>query len=437
LPSHTLKDGVRAFGVEEPDRIVIDAGNFINTFKQNPEGFKAYLLADLRETFRVFEKLIPPHLAVARIVSEISKQKVKLSLITAKGKTKIWGMLLESAYDAGYVQQLKPEGKINYPGGLIAARKGYFANVAKIDVASLYPTVMMAWRVHSRKDVNAVMLRMLRAFTAERLKYKQIAKQQPDNFAAKALSDGLKLLINSAYGVLGAEGFLFNDMRAAARVTEIGRKIATLMAYAVEEEGGVVVEVDTDGIIFSHPQPERVLEKLSGLLPPQIAVELEGSGMFAFVSDMKNYIIVKPDGSVIVKGSKWRGRDKPKYATKFAPEFVRKWFLEGKEAALAFAQEVFEAVASGRGWEWVAVTRRVGKGDADKFLKRCGFREGERVTFAYRDFKQKEPAFTPEDGYDVAHYTGKLMEIFSELGIENHFADRFCALQPTLRKIQR
>jgi len=417
LPSYSLKDVARHFGVEEPDRVFIDAGNFTKTFKQTPEAFKAYLRADLRETFRLFEKLIPSHLAVARIVSEIVKRKVNLSFVTSKGKTRIWGLLLESAYGVEYVKRLKPDEKVNYPGGLVAAHKGYFTDVAKIDVASLYPTIMMSWRVRSHKDVNAVMLRMLRSFTAERLKYKQIAKQQPNNFTAKALSDGLKLLINSAYGVLGAEGFVFNDMRAAARVTEIGRKIATIMTYAVEEEGGVVIEVDTDGILFSHPLPERVLERLSQLLPPQITVEPEGCGMFAFVSDRKNYILVKPDGSVIAKGSKWRGRDKPKYATKFAPEFVRKRFLEGEDAAFAFAREVFEAVVSGNGWDWVTVTRKVGKGNADKFLKRYGFREGERVTFAYKDFKKKVPAFSNEEGYDVAHYKQELLEVFKELGI--------------------
>jgi len=430
LPSYNLKDVARHFGVEEPDRILIDAGNFTQTFSENPEAFKAYLQADLRETFRLFEKLIPPHLAVARIVSEINKRKVKLSLVTAKGKTVIWGLLLENAYGEDYVQRLKPDGKVDYPGGLVAARNGYFTDVAKIDVASLYPTIMMSWRVHSHKDVKGIMLQMLRAFTDERLKYKRIAKQQPDNFTAKALSDGLKLLINSAYGVLGAEGFVFNDMRAAARVTEIGRKIATLMAYAVEEEGGVAIEIDTDGIIFSHPQPERVLERLSQLLPPQISVELEGSGMFVFVSDRKNYILVKPDGSVIVKGSKWRGRDKPKYATKFASEFVRKKFLEGEDAALEFAREVFDTIASGKGWDWVAVTRKVGRGESDKFLKRHGFQEGEKVTFAYKNAKQKEPAFSPEEGYDIAHYTQELLKVFKELGIDAYFVDKICALQP-------
>jgi len=56
---------------------------------------------------------------------------------------------------------------------------------------------------------------------------------------------------------------------------------------------------------------------------------------------------------------------------------------------------------------------------------------------AYKNAKQKEPTFSPDEVYDISHYTRVLLEVFKELGIENHFADKFCALQAQSHPTQR
>lgn len=313
-----------------------------------------------------------------------------------------------------YKKVPEPDDKRKYEGGLVVARKGLFYPCFKIDVASLYPTIMLSYRIHSCKDVEQIALQWLKTLTCKRLEWKKKAKEGDE--LADWVQSAMKILINSLYGFYGTGGYGFNDMEAAEAVTRYGRKILMAMISAIEDVGGVVVEADTDGIIVQHENPELVLNFTQSAIPPVFKLELEWGGCVVFVSDEKNYIVMKPNGEILtVKGSKWGGRDKPKFKTEFVTTYLRVYATKGEVEAERYAELVRDEISSGRGWDWVAVTRRVGRGNADKFLKRAGFKEGERVTFAYRNEKKKEISTKPEEGYDVGFYTKEFDETLKEV----------------------
>jgi DNA polymerase elongation subunit (family B) len=263
---------------------------------------------------------------------------------------------------------------------------------------------MLAYRIHSRKDPDRVALRWLKTLTRQRLELKKKAKSGEAN--AQILQEAMKILLNSLYGFYGTGGYGFNDMSAAEKVTEIGRKVLTHMIAAIEDLGGFIVEADTDGIIVCYPDvdPQEILQAVSAAIHEVFKVELEWQDAVVFVSDDKNYVVLDPAGELIaVKGSKWRSRDKPAYMTQAIPEFVRLWVAEGKEAALDFARRVWAEIRSGNGWDWVVSTHRVKETDTN-FLA-AGFKVGERAIFAYRDKKHKTIAKCETDGYDRDYYT--------------------------------
>jgi hypothetical protein len=225
----------------------------------------------------------------------------------------------------------------------------------------------------------------------------------------------LKVLTNSHYGYF-ASRYNFNDIDAAERVTEIGRKILTCMIAAVEDMGLFVVEADTDGIIVccKDRDPEEIRREISAAIPPVFKVELEWQGAVVFVSEKKNYMVFEPNGDLIeVKGSKWRGRDKSAYATEAIPEFVRLWFTQGKEIALDYARQVLSEICCGQGWRWVVCTRRVGIND--KSLQATGFKVGDKATFAYKNWKRKEIAKSPKEGYDCDYYAGEFSDLVEQV----------------------
>jgi DNA polymerase elongation subunit (family B) len=277
---------------------------------------------------------------------------------------------------------------------------------------------VLAYRIHSRKDPDQIGLRYLKTYWEKRLLLKQIANETGDR-KAQIKQSGLKVLTNSHYGHFGSKN-KFNDIEAAKRVTEIGRKVLTCMIAAVEDLGLFVVEADTDGIIVAcqDRDPEEIRREISNAIPPVFKVELEWQERVVFVSEKKNYMVFEPNGDLaLVKGGKWRGRDKPAFQTKAIPEFVRRWFTQGVEAALEYARQIWEEIRNGQGWHWVVCTRRVGVND--KSLQAAGFKAGEKATFAYKRKTSKaettEIALKPEEGYDCKYYAGEFSDLVEEV----------------------
>jgi DNA polymerase elongation subunit (family B) len=326
----------------------------------------------------------------------------------------IWQQILQRYYS----EIPQAEEKRDYEGGLVVSRRGLWSPCFKIDIASLYPTIMLAYSIHSRKDTEQIALRWLKTLTRQRLALKAKAKAGDDN--AKILQEAMKTLLNSLYGFYGTGGYGFNDMTAAERITAVGRKILTRMIAAIEDNGGIIVEADTDGLIvcYRNADLQQILEAVNAAIPPVFKVEVEWQEATVFVSDDKNYVVIKSnDDRMTVKGSKWRGRDKPAYSRKAIPTFLQLWATEGVEAALDYAKQVLAEIRSGNGWHWVVQTHRV-KEDDTNFI-RAGFEVGERAVFAFKvrrkTVKDSEIAKSPEEGYDCDYYAAKFSETIEEV----------------------
>jgi DNA polymerase elongation subunit (family B) len=403
LRNYDLKSVAAYFNVNQPDRPILSPDQILNSFQHDRKTFEAYLMADLRETYALFETHIKPYAGVAALT------RLPLDQVATRSTAWVWQQILEQHYK----EIPQPDEKRKYEGGLVVSRKGLWFPCLKVDIASLYPTIMLAYRIHSRKDPEQIALRWLKTLTKQRLALKAKAKAGDAN--AQILQEAMKILLNSLYGFYGTGGYGFNDMGAAAKVTEVGRKVLTLMIEAVEDAGGLVVEADTDGIIvcYRNADPQKILEAVNAAIPPVFKVEVEWQEAVCFVSDDKSYIVLPKEGDPIIKGSKWRGRDKEAYLTKAIPTFVRLWALEGKDAALAFALQTLNEIRSGQGWRWVVRSHRVGKGD--KFLIEAGFKVGDVATYAYRDKKKSTISRQPEEGYDCLYYARQFGKIIKEV----------------------
>jgi len=403
LRNYDLKSVAAYFNVNQPDRPILSPDQIRHAFQHDPKTFEAYLMADLRETYALFETHIKPYAGVAALT------KLPIDQVATRSTAWVWEQILERHYK----EIPQPDEKRKYEGGLVVSRKGLWFPCLKVDIASLYPTIMLAYRIHSRKDTDQIALRWLKTLTRQRLELKAKAKAGDAN--AQILQEAMKILLNSLYGFYGTGGYGFNDMGAAAKVTEVGRKVLTLMIEAVEDAGGLVVEADTDGLIICHANadPQQILNAITAAIPPVFKVEVEWQEAVCFVSDDKSYIVLPKEGDPIIKGSKWRGRDKEAYLTQAIPTFVRLWALEGKDAALAFALQTLNEIRTGQGWRWVVRSHRVGKGD--KFLIDAGFKVGEIATYAYKDRKRKIVAKSETEGYDCGYYAKEFSDLVKEV----------------------
>lgn len=254
--------------------------------------------SDALMTGRLAERLLATEYSLSEYIP------LPFSILLYSGQ----GMRLENLLIADYLARgrairARYAPKKEYEGAIseLVAPAGRYEKLAKIDVVSLYPNIIIHYGIHPSNDYDARLPVLLRDFLAERLRY----KKQKDAFSQNRQL-ALKILINSAYGFMGASNFIFSDVSAAAKVTEIGRKTLNLMRDVLLEYGCYPIEMDTDGIIFVRSGREsEVLERLRQLTPFDYDLEEYDLGLFL---GAKNYLLVAQDGKRILKGASLRSR---------------------------------------------------------------------------------------------------------------------------------
>jgi DNA polymerase I len=200
-------------------------------------------------------------------------------------------------------------------------RTGLIRDVLNVDVASLYPSIMLSHGVKPASDTGDVFQPLLAELTAERLKAKQLARESDDTAVrvrADARQGAFKIFINSFFGYLGTNRMNWADPAQAEFITTRGQEIVQLLAQLVESEGGELIEIDTDGIYFTIPrhivdaadeaQREELVARLNTGLPEGIIVELGGYFPAMLSHKVKNYALLDEHGEITVKGSGLKSR---------------------------------------------------------------------------------------------------------------------------------
>jgi DNA polymerase I len=240
-----------------------------------------------------------------------------------------------------------------YAGAIVMEPpQGIFFNVTVLDFASLYPSIMKKWNlsyetidpepgncnkvenvideqnriIHQvcldRPGITSTIVGLLRDFRV-RL-YKKKAKDKSLDESIRSWYDvvqrAMKVFINAAYGVFGAENFSFYAPSVAESVTALGRKVITATKDKALELGLHVLYGDTDSLFVWNPDEEK-LNELRKWVEEAFGLELEVDKTYKFVAFpalKKNYVGVLPNGEIDVKGMVGKKRN--------TPEFIKKLF---------------------------------------------------------------------------------------------------------------
>jgi DNA polymerase, archaea type len=333
LTSYRLKEVAVYFGVTDDDseRTYLAGDQIQVAFTENREQFLAYLADDLRETKGIADLLLPTYFEQVRTFP------ILLQEATLRGTTgKIDLLFLEHYYHARQACPVPPEMTAFEGGYTRSFKEGVFRQVLHFDVASLYPSLLMAIGRNPANDTLGVFIPLLTALREYRLRYKQIARtasSADERAEAQARQTSFKILINSFYGYLGFSGARFGDGALAAEVTRRGRELLQALIDEFARHGCTILEADTDGIYLSSEayfnRPEALLEKVVGVLPPGIELEYDGRYDAMFCYKAKNYALY--DGKkVIIRGSALRSRGIEPYLRKLGSQLIR--FLLGASA---------------------------------------------------------------------------------------------------------
>jgi DNA polymerase elongation subunit (family B) len=330
LPSYGLKAVARHLGLAGPDREVIRGDRIYSVYQTDPARVRRYATADVDEVAGLSHTLGGPAFALARMVPRRYER-----LSDAGAATGMIDPLLVRAYlHSGSALPAHEEGDGTPHSGaaLHLFATGVARRVVKADVASLYPSLMRAFRIGPARDHLGALLALVDRLVEQRLAAKAAAREAPngsvERHAHEAMSAAMKLVVNTAYGYLAAGGRLtrFADVHAANEVTRRGRETLDLMCRALADRGVTLLEADTDGVYFAVPESwteadeRRVVADVAALMPPLVQLEFEGRYAAMLSHEPKNYALLGYDGSLVLRGVAFRSSR----AEPFGEAFLRR-----------------------------------------------------------------------------------------------------------------
>lgn len=448
FPGHGLKAVARHLGLAAPDREYVRGDLIYATYRTDPERVRRYATDDVEEVAGLSRMLGGPAYALAQMAPRRYER-----LADAGAATGVIDPILVRAYlRAGQALPAHQAGDGTPHSGaaLHLFATGVAHHVAKADVASLYPSLMRAHRIGPARDRLGALLALVDDLVERRLDAKARARAavagSAERHSHEAMAAALKIVVNSAYGYLAADGALtrFADVHAANEVTRRGREVLALLCRELAARGVTLLEADTDGVYFAVPpawkeaDERRVVSEVAALLPPLVQLELEGRYAAMLSHEPKNYALLEYDGDLILRGVAFRSSRSEPFGDRFLREALRRLLagdVQGvREAYLSTTsalrrrgvttRDVSSRVRLTKSTEQYLATRLKRRELAYEALLSAGlapWRVGDRVR-VYRKQNGEggvvasdddAPAPDPRD-YDVEHYVRLLRCTYAE-----------------------
>jgi DNA polymerase elongation subunit (family B) len=342
-----LKHAAKFFGFGRPDDAHIDGDKIYDTYTSDREKFLKYALFDVREVDDISKLLHQDKFYLAQMVP------MRFQKVATAGTSKMIEYPLVRSYLREGHSLPAPQEKLEYSGGLVELEKvGLFSNAIKIDVASMYPSIILNNGIGPKNDPLNIFVPFLSKLKDMRLEYKRKSKTDKSFFP---LQNALKIVINGSYGYLGFKFGLFNNLQGAADTTAIGRKILTKMLESIRKHGGNPIEADTDGIICEYPTDKMSPHDFAKLIQNEISefkgIEVESESdeplHSVYVYAKKSYVVFHK-GKLKITGSALRS----KAMEPLIKDFIQKAFSylvnRDLKSFIEITKETHDLISSGK-----------------------------------------------------------------------------------------
>ena len=281
-----------------PGRCIIDG---IDTLKNATYHYDSFSLANVSHKVLGEEKLITNTNRLNEIVRQYNEDKLSLAaynrqdcvlvnrifdklklLDFAVVRTELTGLELErmggsvAAFTNLYLPLLHRSGFVapnlgehgltfESPGGYVMeSSPGLYKNVLVLDFKSLYPSIMRTFcidplgLIKGLENVDNAIPGFHEAYFSREhhhlpnlIKELAASRQHAKETEQPMLSQAIKIIMNSLYGVLGSKGCRFYDPRLSSSITMRGHEIMQTTRKWLEELGHTVIYGDTDSTFVS------------------------------------------------------------------------------------------------------------------------------------------------------------------------------------------
>lgn len=397
----------RGFYASVPGRVVIDGPTALRTSFYNFEDFKLETVAQellgigksiapeegkVKEIERMFVEdklsLAEYNLQDSVLVTEIFNKTELLDLFVKRSQ--LSGLLIDqlammtAAFDHFYLPKLHKAGYVapdvkdletseHAAGGYVLDPiPGIYNNVAVLDFKSLYPSIIQSFKIDplsrmlsKEKPIQtpngykfSSSNHFLPEFIHQLMEQREFAKKKKD----KALSQAIKILMNSFYGVMGSYGCRFYHPDLPTAITGTGQHLLIESKNYLERKEYKVVYGDTDSLFVMLKENDytdynkagrEIAKDLNSFWTNELKVKYKVQSYLEveFEKFYRKFIITPTRGSDVGAKKRYAGlltKDKKESLEFVGLEFVRSdWTRMAKEFqtelySIIFAQEEVE-----------------------------------------------------------------------------------------------
>jgi DNA polymerase elongation subunit (family B) len=340
-PSWGLKPIVEFHGLVDENRQFYDASKIRQNWQDPIEREKIvqYGIDDSDDSLKLFDIQCPSLFYMNQSVPKSFQE-----MGTSASGSQLNSMLVRSYLQQGY-SIAKTNEREHVSGGISFGVPGNYKNVFKIDIKSMYPSIIRGFKLFPKeKDPNENYLKIANIFTEERFKNKRLNKETGEKYYDD-MQAAQKIVINSLYGLMGTSGLNYNNFDLANKITGIARQIIkTTILWATGKEiqhwfpdydgekdflyedileipkihhNYRISNVDTDSVSICNykeneitkEQQDQLIDEINGLLPDMIEYEDDGYFDNVLIIKAKNYVLydgkkMKYKGSSLIDSKK-------------------------------------------------------------------------------------------------------------------------------------
>jgi DNA polymerase I len=325
-----LKDMAKHFNLNVRNEEPIPGDQIYLEYQKDPEKVKRYALADVNEVQGITNILLRDRFELVKLVP------IRFEKICTCGNTNIIEYPLIRYYLRNNHSIPEKSEEREYSGAKPRAlHVGYFENICKIDVASMYPSIIIEkkfgpnYKQSVEKDPLDIFIKRLEALKEMRLDFKKMAKNGVDS-TSKSTEKALKIIINASYGYLGSPNGKFNNYDSAEAVTTYAREVVDGIEQQIANKKCIPLETDTDGVICKLSDDltpsglEYEINKFLKKTHPGIFVEAESKIAWKsiYVYRTKNYAYINEKDEIKIVGSAFHNKSQPIYFERFTAEML-------------------------------------------------------------------------------------------------------------------
>lgn len=240
-----------------------------HNFHHDKLSLAAYNLEDCRLVSAIFEQCQLLEFAMLRA------QLTGLTINRVGGSVAAFtNLYLPKLHRSGYVAPNMGDGLqgLVSPGGYVMdSIPGLYKNILVLDFKSLYPSIIRSFKIDpmglieglkipddSIEAFDGAYFSREKHFLPDIIESLWLERDKAKKEKNAALSQAIKIIMNSFYGILGSTGCRFFDPRLSGAITKRSHEILKTTKTWIEDKGFQVIYGDTDSIFVDAGQDKTL-----------------------------------------------------------------------------------------------------------------------------------------------------------------------------------